>query len=206
MTSRVALLALLVAVAPHAARGDGATAACPPGTALREHAQEFACTTPEGVGEGPFWAVREDGSVQYRGTARAGRTHGTWTSWHPNGVRDTELAYRDGILRGPFRQWDADGKLRVEGRHDARGEMDGTWTRWWPNGRRRSAWEMRHGSAHGLVEAWWENGERKLRGSREAGRRVGRWTWWDEAGAVASQCRYADGAVVEGRCGGDAAE
>ena len=52
----------------------------------------------------------------------------------------------------------------------------------------------------------WENGERKLRGRREDGQRAGRWTWWDDAGGVTARCRYEDGAVVEGRCGGDGAD
>ncbi|RIL06635.1 MAG: hypothetical protein DCC71_05980 [Proteobacteria bacterium] len=195
------VLSLLVPLAVRAAEPE---AACPPGTALREHAQEFACATPDGVGEGPFWALRDDGTVQYRGAARGGRTHGTWTSWHANGVRSKQAEYRDGVLVGDFRQWDEQGRRLYAGRHDARGEMDGTWTRWWPNGRKRTEWEMRHGSPHGAVAAWWESGARKLRGRREAGRREGRWTWWDEAGSVAAQCRYESGAVVDGRCGAEA--
>lgn len=199
MTPRVAVL--LVLLASSAGASTEPELACPPGTALREHADEFACSTPAGVGEGPFWALRADGRLQYRGTARAGRTNGTWTSWHENGVRSKEAEYREGVLVGWFRQWDPEGQLVYAGRHDDRGEMHGAWTRWWPNGRKRSEWEMRHGSPHGAVEAWWENGERKLRGHRENGRREGRWTWWDDAGVIQARCRYDAGEVIEGRCG-----
>jgi hypothetical protein len=199
-------VALLCVVAPLVARGAEPAPACPSGTALRVHAGEYSCATRDGVGEGPFWALRDDGTLQYRGSARAGRTHGTWTSWHANGVRAKQAEYRDGVLVGDFRQWDEDGRLAYAGRHDERGEMHGTWTRWWPNGRKRIEWEMRHGSPHGAVEAWWENGERKLRGRRADGRREGRWTWWDDAGAITARCRYDGGVVVEGRCGAEASD
>lgn len=173
---------------------------CPPGSRRRQRDRDFACETPVGVGEGPFWGRYESGRLRYWSEARDGKTHGTWITWHPSGEKATEAEYRGGELVGAFRQWDADGKLVYAGTHDATGEMHGTWTRWWPNGEKRLEWAMVHGHQHGEVAAWWQSGTRKLAGRHEAGRREGTWTWWDERGVETASCRYRDGSIVTGVC------
>lgn len=184
-----------------AARADEAELRCPSGTVLRQAGNEFACETPDGVGEGPFWEKFEDGSLRIHGTNRNGKAEGRWRAWHRSGERSIEASYRDGELVGSFETWDAQGRRLYAGTHDAQGEMHGVWKRWWPSGEVRARWEMRHGVAHGDVEAWWEDGGRKLEGSREEGRREGRWIWWDEHGDEIARCRYERDVAVEGRCG-----
>lgn len=201
---RLRLLAALALAATLGVAGDDSLEfECPRGSALREHGTDFACETPAGVGEGPFWTRRDDGTLRVWGRARAGRTEGRWLQFHPSGRKSIEANYRNGALVGRFELWDDHGQLLYAGTHDARGEMHGTWRRWWPNGRERMRWQMRHGTADGRVVAFWENGERRFEGRREHGRREGAWTWWDESGAVVARCRYERDAVVEGSCGAD---
>jgi antitoxin component YwqK of YwqJK toxin-antitoxin module len=194
-----------LALALCAAAQDPPPLACPPGSEQRQRERDFACETPEGVGEGPFWGrYQEGGGLRYWSEARRGRTHGPWIAFHPNGRRSREAEYRDGELTGAFREWDAEGRLTVSGQHDEAGEMHGTWTRWWPGGGKKLEWEMEHGRAHGEVAGWWEHGARRFAGRREDGRRQGVWTWWDERGRETARCRYRDGVAVEGACGADA--
>jgi len=202
---RTRLLAALALLATLGAAGEDALDMhCPKGSVLRERGTDFACETPAGVGEGPFWARRDDGSLRLWGAARGGKPEGRWISWHPSGGKSIEATYRAGELVGPFQMWSETGQLLYAGTHDARGEMDGEWTRWWPNGNRRAQWEMRHGRPHGPVAAWREDGSRNFAGRREDGRREGEWIWWDASGAEIARCRYARDVVVEGTCSPDA--
>jgi antitoxin component YwqK of YwqJK toxin-antitoxin module len=197
----VVLLAALAAAAVPAL-ADDLDFLCPSGSALRERGLESACETRAGIGEGPFWSRREDGSLRLWGQARNDVTHGTWIKFHPGGEKAIEAEYRKGQLSGSFRQWNRDGALVYAGQHDADGEMHGTWTRWWPTGEKRVEWEMEHGRTNGPVAAWWESGRKRFRGQRVDGVDHGAWTWWDEHGDVAAECRYERGKVVEGACGG----
>lgn len=174
---------------------------CPPGASLVQRGLDFACETPDGVGEGPFWRLSEDGTPRYWGVERAGRLHGPWIGWHDNGTRATEAEYDRGVLHGAFRKWDRAGQLLYEGRNDARGEMHGTWSRWWANGELRVEWEMEHGRSSGAVRTFHENGARASAGARRDGFREGEWTWWDPDGRVSARCRYEAGVAVEGKCG-----
>jgi len=195
------LLALVALGCGHL--GGDLELACPRGTTLHEEPLERWCATPDGTRHGPMWGLYPNGRVRYYATARLGRVDGVWMGWHPNGAQSLEARYEDGRLVGTFRTWDKAGHLLYGGSHDREGEMDGLWTRWWPNGRVRLTWQMRHGHQDGAVAAFYESGARRMEGWRRDGRPDGRWAWWDEQGHVAWQCRYADGAVVEGTCAPD---
>jgi antitoxin component YwqK of YwqJK toxin-antitoxin module len=201
MSLRALLAALAIVVGSGAAATEVGSRECPPGSSLRQDGLEFACETPNGVGDGPFWRLYEDGTLRLWGTLRAGTLHGAWVAFHENGARATEAEYRDGVLSGWFRRWTRSGQLEYEGRHDDAGEMHGTWSRWWPNGKLRAHWEMQHGRASGEVETFHESGERASAGERSGGLREGAWTWWSADGSVAAECRYERGEVVAGRCG-----
>lgn len=198
---RLSALALLLFLASPAAGADAPGFTCPDGTQLREQGLDAACETPDGVGEGPFWSRRPDGSLRVWGEARNDVPHGTWIKFHPDGGKEIEAEYRNGQLSGAFQQWNRDGRLVYAGRHDAGGEMHGTWTRWWPNGGKRVEWEMSHGRSDGEVRAWWESGGERFHGRRSDGVAEGEWTWLDESGAVSARCRYERGKVAEGTCG-----
>jgi antitoxin component YwqK of YwqJK toxin-antitoxin module len=193
-------LLLAVALAGTLGAAELPSRECPAGASLEQDGLDSACETPDGVGEGPFWRLFENGSPRYWGVERKGKLHGTWIGWHDNGARATEAEFEAGILHGAFRKWSREGQLLYQGHHDAAGEMHGSWSRWWPNGQLRVQWDMDHGRSSGSVTTFHENGTRASSGLRTDGRREGAWTWWNDDGSVAAECRYAAGAVVEGKC------
>jgi len=194
-------LLLALALAGTLGAGELPSRDCPPGASLQHEGLDFACVTSDGVGEGPFWRLYENGTPRYWGVERAGRLQGVWIGWHDNGTRAIEAEYDADVLHGRFRNWNRDGQLTHEGNHDATGEMHGTWLRSWPNGKLRVQWEMEHGASSGAVESFHESGGRASAGMRREGKREGEWTWWNTDGRVAAQCRYERGVVIEGKCG-----
>lgn len=195
------LLTLVLALAGTLGIAELPSRECPPGASLRHEGLDFACETPDGVGDGPFWRLFESGAPRYWGVERKGRLHGVWIGWHENGIRATEAEYDHGVLHGTFREWNREGQLLYAGSHDAAGEMHGTWFRWWPNGNLRVEWEMDHGVSSGAVKTFHENGTRASAGMHRDGNREGEWTWWDTEGRVVAACRYEHGVVVDGTCG-----
>lgn len=59
----------------------------------------------------------------------AGKQDGPSTSWHANGRKRSEAAYKGDRREGPHRSWYADGNKAIEGSYKA-GEKEGLWTVW----------------------------------------------------------------------------
>lgn len=174
--------------------------ACPSGTAPVREGPRAWCATSEGVWEGPSWRRDAQGRLRAWGAGQDGLTEGPFWTFHANGRPASEAWFEGGELTGPYRAWDAEGTLRVEGRHDDEGRMHGRWRRYGPDGALRLAWTMRHGIHHGPTRGWHPDGTLRVQGRHEAGRREGPWTWWTPQGALQARCVYEAGRVVEGRC------
>ena len=50
-----------------------------------------------------------NGKVQFEGSYRDGKKHGTWTQYHENGVKAEEARFRNGVPAGAPRRWDEAG-------------------------------------------------------------------------------------------------
>lgn len=59
-------------------------------------------------------AYYPDGTVEYTGTYRREKEHGTWTFYYETGVRKMKKNYRDGVLQGVTKEFAPDGSLRNE--------------------------------------------------------------------------------------------
>ena len=97
---------------------------------------------------------------------------GTQTSYHPNGRKEHEVTYADGVKTGAETFWAEDGTKLWSWDHQPRRNTS-VWTHYWPNGRKRlqSIWSTRPRArdldryfwgrvAHGPVTAWNESGQR----------------------------------------------
>ncbi|MCX6623822.1 MAG: exo-alpha-sialidase, partial [Acidobacteria bacterium] len=99
------------------------------------------------------------------------RLQGTETWRYPNGARQYEVTWNQGVKSGQETYWARDGKPKWEWKHQADGIS--VWTQYWPNGnkKRQSSWR-----------------DRKC---------VGRATAWSFSGEVAGTFEFADGDLVK---------
>ncbi|TVR38093.1 MAG: hypothetical protein EA392_11030 [Cryomorphaceae bacterium] len=59
-------------------------------------------------------AYYPDGTVEYTGTYRREKEHGTWIFYYETGIRKMKKNYRDGVLQGVTKEFAPDGSLRNE--------------------------------------------------------------------------------------------
>ena len=103
-----------------------------------------------------------------------GQAVGLWTEWYPTGI----VRY--------VGQW-------VAGDDGGRAGGEGVWLYFYEDGRVRYREVYRADRAHGPSEQWHANGRKAVEGRFRDGTRVGRWRWWNEAGALDSTRTYPDG-------------
>ena len=117
-----------------------------------------------------------DGKLRARWSGRIaadGRylLHGTETWFYPDGRKQWEVTYRDGV-------------------------KDGLETYWTPDGRARWTWERRSGGTARWTQ-WWGNGRKKAESTWRDGRAVGLARRWDSAGRLVSERRFEGGHAVD---------
>ena len=99
------------------------------------------------------------------------RLNGTETWRYPNGARQYEVTWKDGVKVGEETYWSKDGKTKWKWVHQPDGLS--VWTQYWPNGNRSHESSWRDGKCIGKATAW----------------------KWD--GTVAGTYQFADGALVK---------
>ncbi|HEU0035007.1 MAG TPA: hypothetical protein VFQ53_30485 [Kofleriaceae bacterium] len=90
---------------------------------------------------------------------------GVWTTYHANGQRSHEIHYKQGTYDGTNTSFHADGSKAVVQTYGPQG-------------------------AEGDDIGYHPNGKVAYRGTYKAGKQVGTWTWYDEAGKVTSTKQY----------------
>lgn len=110
------------------------------------------------------WSGRLDSSGRYV-------LHGKETHYYPDGGKEYEANWNDGVKTGAETHWDAEGRKVWEGQHNPGGVS--VWTHYWPNGQKRQ-------------ESRWQ-----------AGRCVGEALRWDASGKVLARHQFKDGEMVD---------
>ena len=80
-------------------------------------------------------------------------------TWHENGQKYMEGAYKDGEKDGLSTSWHENGQKRAEGTFK-NGKEDGLWTEWYQNGQKSSKKTYKDGGKDGLHTIWYENGQK----------------------------------------------
>ena len=156
-----------------------------------------------------------------------GKLHGRWMDWHPEGHRLAEGAYQNGKRTGRWIQCDPDGEVMREEEYSndqpvrivryssVRGDpfsgrsgkryrryvmlfRDGVRvkdTAYWPDGKKYS--ESSRTNGLWKTVRWHESGPKSFEGQSEAGRAVGRWTWWSEDGERQREVDFRNGLLVD---------
>ncbi len=132
--------------------------ACPPGTLLTGHAppvgSEVWCQRPNT--DGTFTRV------------------GPTLTWHGNGRKASEGAYREGKKDGPWLFWYPTGTPERQGSY-ANGQPEGVWTSYHPNGERASEGQMVDGHEHARWTYWNAETLTRVEGEYVLGERDGTW-------------------------------
>jgi hypothetical protein len=110
------------------------------------------------------WSGTRDGNGRY---VLSGRE--TW--YYPDGGKEYEAHWKDGIKTGTETCWDATGRKVWEWEHQPQGVS--VWTHYWSNGQRKQ-------------ESHWR-----------AGRCVGEATLWDRSGKVTALHHFKDGEMTD---------
>jgi len=99
---------------------------------------------------------------------------------------------RDDRLEGEHREFDAQGRLLVEGQYGG-DKMQGRWRDLFPDGRPKWERHYRDERLDGAERVWRADGTLESEGSFAAGERHGRWTDWDPAGQKQAEGDYQRG-------------
>jgi antitoxin component YwqK of YwqJK toxin-antitoxin module len=136
--------------------------------------------------DGVWVWVWPDGSKQEERHYEDGVLEGKVSSWYENGQMMGEEEYHLGTPHGAWRTWHPDGTHASE-EHYANGVLDGALEHWHANGKPAAKATYDKGTPLGVMTFWHPNGELAERGEFLDGKRVGRWTRWDERGRVVKE-------------------
>ena len=142
----------------------------------------------EGALEGAYYEVRDGGHLT--GSYKAGKKHGVWEL---KTVAMERIKFKDGLADGRYELHYDDGQ-RVDGPLDEEGEFaagkaTGGWRGYWKPNSGRERGDVRYtgdyngGSRDDTWNFFWKGERRAARGSYKAGKRVGTWEFWDDAGS-----------------------
>jgi|GEM_PF-2865659 len=135
-----------------------------------------------GIADGPTRLERGDGSW-LEGAFRDGHLDGAWVRYDADGQASGYGLFDRGA--GVWLTWDvATGELLAQG-HYRDSAPDGAWRFFWPDGRVRAEGHFAGGLARGHWRYWSVEGRLLADGPR-AHNEVGRWRFYDAAGAVSA--------------------
>jgi hypothetical protein len=168
--------------APTAQQPVYADIACPPGTLVAGQApplgQEVWCQRPNP--DGTFTKV------------------GPSITWHSNGRKASEGAFREGKKDGPWLFWYPTGTPERQGTY-AFGVPEGVWTSYHPNGERASEGQMVDGEEHARWTYWNAETLTRVEGEYVLGERDGTWMDFGPDDRPIRERTYRSGRLVSQR-------
>ena len=90
------------------------------------------------------------GQLRARRYFAAGRKHGRYLGWWPNGRRRLDYTFLNDEYEGPGREWTPAGVL-TRAMHYHQGQEQGRQTLWYDDGRLRANYTIAHGRRYGLL-------------------------------------------------------
>jgi antitoxin component YwqK of YwqJK toxin-antitoxin module len=97
--------------------------------------------------------------------------HGHYVSYHPNGMKQRQGEYEQGLPVGKTVWWHSNGQRAVEGYYH-QGKAVGTWNWWYDNGQKATTGELVEGAP------------------------TGEWSWWKKDGTLAQKADLSKGKEV----------
>lgn len=139
----------------------------------------------------------ENGALQLEGYYQAGRRHGQFSAWRPDGTREAVEHYAAGQLHGEKLTWFPNGKPASKEFYE-NGIPDRENHTWYESGQKATEEYLKEGITDGKSLAWYENGNPKYEKQFAGGKLDGACLTWYEDGAQATREFY-----VKGVCDGE---
>lgn len=79
------------------------------------------------------------------------------TGWYYNGIKESEVPYKNGVPEGTFTRWTSHGDIAETGQYE-KGEKEGKWTEWYANGKVQSEGEYKEGKRQGKWMGYFYDG------------------------------------------------
>lgn len=145
--------------------------------------------------DGKFTSYHPDGSRESIGRYRAGARHGSWRFLYPGGdPKRAEGSYKDGWRDGAWKAWTPEGKF-----DESEAGIYRTLSSKHADGALLAEGETLDGVPHGRWSLLWETGAPMASGELRRGRMHGAWMFWHEDGSLDRQWiggHYEDGLRV----------
>jgi antitoxin component YwqK of YwqJK toxin-antitoxin module len=150
----------------------------------------------EGLRVGEWVWTYEDGSPEFLAGYDDEGVLIRRANWHPNGVQESDLAYRNGQAHGPMEHRDINNVLRE--RHAYRnGQQHGTGEIFDHDGNLLIKTEYVDGERHGQRVWYYPDGSKRWETSWNAGERNGTWTQYTREGTVVMQTEWENGELAD---------
>jgi len=104
---------------------------------------------------------------------------------HPDGSVKAveEIQMVDGVQKiYGYKEYYPSGKVKIEGRYNAKNERDGLWQAYFEDGKKWSIGTYINGEENGEKKVWYENGNLRYTGQMKNNKPTGEWHIWDESG------------------------
>jgi len=171
-----------------------------------------------------FW---NNGNKRTEGELKDGVFNGSFTFYYKNGLVHKTGEKKNGVKNGVWKTYYENGAIESEGEY-LNGLMTGKWVHWYPSGKQNEQLEISEGDwvgmivnalldddiplqkmteiyyaddvEHGSFIIWFKNGQKYREGYCEHGKRVDKWTEWNEDGVVVKKAYYKKGVLIKGDC------
>ncbi len=106
--------------------------------------------------------------------------------WYLNGIKETEIPYKDGLPHGNYTRWSVRGSVANTGKF-RRGKKEGKWVSWFDNKKKESFGNYRRDEKHGVWKGFYYFGEPAFEEIYEQGNPVGIWKYWNKNGVLVKE-------------------
>jgi antitoxin component YwqK of YwqJK toxin-antitoxin module len=117
---------------------------------------------------------------------------GPWVDYHPNGQKQIEHQYVNGIKTGIQTSFFQNGHKLSEGKFE-NGQKSGLWTYWYSDGDKQLEGNYLNGFETGCWKRWHNKKQLSAEGTYENGQKIGLWTYWWPHGQTESEGYYVNG-------------
>lgn len=145
-----------------------------------------------GKKDGFYKEYAPNGTLVRDGFFQADSAEGTWTSYSPEGVKLTEVKYRQNRVSGNVLVFFPSGKIQRSG-YKVNNKTEGWWDEFYESGQLKSHERFHNAQFQGPAETYFENGKIETQGSYADNEKSGIWFFYFDNGNLSHTGSYENG-------------